>query len=348
MKLILPPGLHAPPELWPDCELLEQPRPEPKPKKGSKIGVLLPRLLVRRREGRLFGSGGEDLVYLPGPASISLFTGCGGMDIGVEAAGFCTVAQHEWSEGACATLIANRPDYFGHSALIQGDIRATPTEMILDAAGLRVGECHLLTGGPPCQGFSWSNSNRGKAHDPRNDLVFEFLRVVRQAMPKYFCMENVPGFVELNKGAYFKAYLKAAYDCYYELVYGLCDAVEYGVPQYRCRFFCMGTRRDLAQIDGDLAGLPEAQTYDKLDLDIMDSLRGPLFEQELKLFKHAPGVRYFPDRPVLIPPPPIARKPGADQPKHRNSTYVEFYRKLERDEPDRIVRSPKFGGRNTA
>lgn len=345
-KLILPPHLRGP-ETWTDCELLEQPRKEPgtRKKDNGAAAPFEPRLLVRRRTASLVGTRGEELICLPGPAAISLFTGCGGMDIGLEHAGMCTVVQHEWSADACKTLICNRPNYFAHSALIQGDLRLTPTEMILEAAQLRVGEAHVLTGGPPCQGFSYSNSNRGKSHDERNDLVYEFLRVIREAKPHYFIMENVPGFVELNKGEYFKKFLRTAYDSFYELVYGLLDAVEYSVPQYRCRFFCMGTRRDVALIDGLIAGMPSAVTFDERDLEVIKSLEvGPLFEPELQRMHERPGVRYFPDRPVLTPPPPIVAKPGVkrdsdDGGKRVNPSYLEFYRKLEREEPDRIVRT---------
>ncbi len=178
-------------------------------------------------------------------------------------------------------------------------------------------------------------------YDRRNDLVFEFLRVVREAQPEFFIMENVPGFLSfpgrIEGKTYLQTFLETAYGCYYELVYGLLDACEYGVPQYRCRFFCMGTRRDLAEIDGVLASLPEPQTFHQRDLDRMRLDTG-LFREETELLTHAPGVRYFPDRPILIPPAPV-RGEG------RNETFLNFCRKLEREEPDRIVRAPKGGMR---
>lgn len=297
-----------------------------------------PRTLVRRRCGNVSGSRGEEILYLPGPAVISLFTGAGGFDLGIEQAGFCTVVQHEWGKEPCETLMANRPRCFRHAALIQGDIRTTPTSMLLEHGNLRVGEAHLLIGGPPCQGFSTSNSNRGKTNDQRNDLVFEYLRVVRESQPRFFCFENVPGFMELNKGAYFEAFLEAGYGAYYELVYGLIDCSEYGVPQRRVRFICQGTRRDIADIDGTIATLPKPHCFGKKDLRLIQTVESaPLFTAEYDKLTHAPGIRYFPDRPVLRPPRPT-NWTNDDGGSRRSREFIEFYDRLEHEEPDRIVR----------
>jgi DNA-cytosine methyltransferase len=297
--------------------------------------------LVRRCVPEIVGPRGEELFYLTGPSHISLFTGAGGMDIGLEEAGYCTLVQHEWWDAACQTLIINRPEFFRHAALIQGDIRQTPTSMLLSEAGLRVGECHIVTGGPPCQGFSHANSDR-TAGDPRNSLVFEYLRVVREAQPHFFIMENVPGFCDLEKGWFLDELLKTAYAAYYELVYGIVNASEHGVPQHRNRFFCMGTRRDLWECEGVLAALPPPTHFHQGDLDRMQILSGTpsLFPglvigdaEELQLLQQAPGIRYFPDRPVLKPPCPTSGE-------GRTKTFLDFYRRIRREEPDRLVFKP--------
>lgn len=313
---------------WIEADLIAEPAKKPD----------APTVLVRRRIPEVDGPRGEQLLYLPGEPTISLFTGAGGFDIGTEAAGFCTVVQHEWDHSACQTLIANRPRYFRHAALIQGDIRETPTSMILGEAGLRVGEPGLLIGGPPCQGFTVANKHAQRGTwDPRNDLVLEYLRVVRESQPKFFLMENVPGFVtfkgKVDGKSYLETFLRAAHDAYYELVYGLLNAVEYGVPQYRCRFFCMGTRRDLVDIEGKLGSLPKPVCFSDPDLKTIRQLEGGLFRHELDALTHAPGVRYFPDRPVLIPPAP-------SNGQQRSKRFIEFYQQLEANEPDRIVREP--------
>lgn len=291
---------------WDEAEVIGE------PVKAPRDGAFLPRVLVKRRLADLHGPRGEFIQCVHGAGTaISLFTGAGGFDLGLEQAGFVSVVQHEWDVACCETLIVNRPHAFRHAALIQGDICYTPTSMILGEAGLRVGEADIVCGGPPCQGFSTANSNRPRAEregDHRNDLVFQFLRVVGEARPKFFIFENVPGFLSFNKGAYFQTFLRAAFDRYYELVYGLINAVEYGVPQNRCRFICMGTRRDLFEIEGTLGGLPAPQTLSKRDLKRIEIWTpSPLFKSEsLELLLHPPGIRYFPDRPVLVPPRPIA------------------------------------------
>jgi len=320
-------GGTARPAPWPEAEVVADPV-----KKPDK-----PLVLVRRRVPLLVGSRGEELVSLPGEPAISLFTGPGGFDIGLEAAGFCTLVQHEWDRTACLTLIQNRPDYFRHAALIQGDIRQTPTSMILGEAGLRVGECRLLVGGPPCQGFTQANRHAlNHKPDVRNDLVYEYLRVVREAKPQCFIFENVPGMFRFNGGSYAEALLRDFYEAYYEVVYGLVNAVEYGVPQFRSRFICMGTRRDLWEIEGMLAGLPVPHCFAG---ETMKRVRVLEKRQpggaELARLTRAPGIRYFPDRPVLRPPDAITR--GGE----RSEAFFEFYDRLEREEPDRLVVQPK-------
>jgi DNA (cytosine-5)-methyltransferase 1 len=319
-------------EGWPEAEIIQSPLDN----KDCKE----PTVLVRRTVPDIVsGDGSTDLFYLPGQPAISLFTGAGGMDIGVESAGFCTVVQHEFDRDACSTLIVNRPEYFRNSALIQGDIWQTPTSMLLQEAGLRVGEAALVCGGPPCQGFTTANSHSHKGtYDPRNDLVMEFLRVVRQAQPRFFIMENVMGFLtfpgKIDGLGYPETFCRAAYDCYYELVYGLVDACSYGVPQTRTRFICMGTRRDLCECEGIIAGLPAPTNFSHHDLNIISTpdLLGQT--EDATLIQMAPGVRYFPDRPFLKPPKP---NNGSSLDDGASASHKEFYRRLLRDEPDRIV-----------
>lgn len=328
-------GREMPWATWPEAEIVGKPA-----RRGD-----VPTVLVKRRLSDLENAAGDELIYLEGNPAISLFTGAGGMDIGLEQAGFVSLCQVEWDGCACETLIANRPNFFRHSALIQGDIRQMPTWMILRESGLYVGEAHLVCGGPPCQGFSTSNtkSHHG-TYDSRNDLVFEFVRVVREAQPRFFVFENVPGFRSFSDGKYMAHFLEAAFGSGYELVYGLVNAVEYGVPQRRCRFICMGTRRDLAMIDGMIGSLPAPVCFGQGDLErlkILDGVVGPEADAERAKIMRPPGIRYFPDRPVLCPPDPW-------HDDGRPAGFHRFYDELEAKEPDRIVRAPRDQQRRAA
>ena len=176
------------PAIWPEAEVIASPR------RTQDAGET--EVLVRRRAGDLCGPGGEEIVYCPGYPCISLFSGIGGFEIGMEPVGFVFLCQHEMDRTACQTLIHNRPNFFRHAALIQGDINQTPASMILSAAGLRVGECYIVTGGPPCQGFS--TAGRRDPDDVRNTLVFSYLQKVREIQPRFFAFEKVAGFVSMK------------------------------------------------------------------------------------------------------------------------------------------------------
>lgn len=322
---------------WTHSELIQRPLPAKQ--------LHAPTVLVKRLLPEIDGPRHEQLFYLPGNPAISLFTGAGGMDIGLEQAGWTSVLQHEWDENACATLIGNRPHYFRHAALIQGDIRQTTTAMLLREAGLRVGEAHIITGGPPCQGFSTGNTKAMRHEDDqRNDLVLEYVRVVREAQPHFFLFENVPGILRFQDGRYFRWFLEHAHSAFYELVYGLVDCVEYGVPQHRVRFICMGTRRDLVECDGLLAGLPAPECFSESDLRTIRESSESLFgDGAARRLRRAPGIRYFPDRPVLIPPRPTCSQGRSSDGFGRSEEFMDFYDRLERDEPDRLVTVPVGG-----
>lgn len=297
-----------------------------------------PTLLVRRRKTQMLDRYGFEFRAAHEYSVISLFTGAGGFDLGMEQAGYHTLCQVELDYWACQTLICNRPTCFRDAALIQGDIRRIRTSDILRECGLYVGEPFMVIGGSPCQGFSRvnSNANQGK-YDSRNDLTFEYLRVVRESQPTFFAFENVPGFMrfkgEINGQKYHEAFLAEAYRSGYELVYGLINCAEYGVPQNRIRFICFGTRRDKFEIDGILGSLPAPQYFGSEDLQQIELYENSLFPEQADLIKHPPGVRYFPDREVLRPPAPVV---GCETGGGRTKPFLDFYENLLKNEPDRL------------
>ena len=186
----------------------------------------------------------------PSPKSvISLFTGAGGLDLGLEAAGFDNRLCVEIDEDARATLRMNRPDW---KIAEPGDIhRIEPTE-ILRQAGLKPGQTTLLAGGPPCQPFSksgyWSNGDSGRLKDPRANTLKAYLRIVEVAMPKVFLLENVKGlaFDGKDEGLRFlqrqiSVINRRTGSKYHPQVVHI-NAASYGIPQRRERIFILAQR----------------------------------------------------------------------------------------------------------
>lgn len=165
--------------------------------------------------------------------AVDLFSGCGGLSLGLKRAGFSVKAAVEIDPAAVHTYLKNHPD----TTLIHSDIRKVKAKDLKRAAKLGNRRLDLLAGCPPCQGFS---RIRRKGHyDPRNDLIFEFLRMVKNLQPRLVLMENVPG---LADDARFQIFLKRikSYGYFYE--WGILDAADFGVPQRRKRLIVMASR----------------------------------------------------------------------------------------------------------
>lgn len=193
---------------------------------------------------------------------ISLFSGCGGMDLGFRMAGLEIRVMIELDKACCDTLRANftragwraRGVHGGKGlppwiqkrepCILQRDICKTGTEEILAAADLKVGEPGVVAGGFPCQGFSTSGKRIVK--DPRNSLYLQCVRVVKEALPRFFVFENVPGLISMAKGRIIDQICKDFAACGYDVIWQLLNAADYGVPQIRRRIFFVGMRRDIA------------------------------------------------------------------------------------------------------
>lgn len=180
--------------------------------------------------------------------AISLFSGAGGLDLGAEQAGYEVRAAVESDRDAAATMEKN----FRHlvSPVIQKDILDTPTEEILEAAGLRGGERpDLLLGGPPCTPFSksgfWLEWKR-EGLDPDASLLQAYTRVLAEARPRHFVLENVYALTYNNKASRpaFERLMReidaAGYHCQPKVL----NAADYGVPQSRPRLFVLGVPKD--------------------------------------------------------------------------------------------------------
>jgi DNA (cytosine-5)-methyltransferase 1 len=128
---------------------------------------------------------------------------------------------------------------------IAGDIRSLPTGDLLDVAGLRVGEAELLVGGPPCTPFSksgfWLEEKRSSA-DPNASLLDEYARVVTEARPRAFVLENVQGLTYATHRAQLKRVLSQLAAAGYRPQFKVLMAADYGDPQLRRRVFVVGRR----------------------------------------------------------------------------------------------------------
>ena len=178
--------------------------------------------------------------------AISLFSGAMGLDIGLELAGLNVRIGQDNDAYCVETIKAN-----GHK-VIGGDIRKIEPQQLLDAIGLEKGEPFLVCGGPPCQSFSTAGKRLGIS-DPRGSLFMDFIRMIDFIRPRYFIMENVKGLMSSKAAEGLTALdiiLSEFQKLGYKTVYGLLDAVNYGVPQFRERFVLIGSR------DGENIFLP--------------------------------------------------------------------------------------------
>lgn len=203
---------------------------------------------------------------------ISLFSGAGGADCGFAMAGYTIRVMVEQDKSCCNTLKANwhaeellkrdninsKKDIKKHMdwyhepepVILQRDITKTTTQEILEAGDLQIGEAFIVFGGSPCQGFSTANPHRC-LEDPRNRLIWEFWRVVNEAMPRSFFFENVPGMVQGKKYPVIIEFSKKLANSGYDVIWDILDAADYGVPQRRKRVIMMGKRIDAAALIND-------------------------------------------------------------------------------------------------
>jgi DNA (cytosine-5)-methyltransferase 1 len=187
---------------------------------------------------------------------ISLYSGAGGLDYGIEAAGFETVVAVEMDNWCCQTLRANR-DW----AVIENKIEDIPTSQILKEGKLKKGEAKLLIGGPPCQPFSksgyWRTGDAARLEDPRAQTLEEYMRVLEQTLPEAFILENVFGLAYKGKDEglqFLKDRLNAINKknkVNYSFNWKVLNAAHYGVPQIRERVFIVGSR------DGKVFNFPQ-------------------------------------------------------------------------------------------
>jgi DNA (cytosine-5)-methyltransferase 1 len=259
---------------------------------------------------------------VPG-AMVSLFTGAMGLDLGFELAGFETKVIVENDRAAVETIKANRPQVpvimrQWKQGMRPASIGEVSTEELLLTAGLGVGETTVVIGAPPCEPYSTAGRRNGKA-DHRADGMMEFIRVINEAKPRYFVLEEVDSFLsaavrhipfydririhednlarEERLGSFFDEVMAAFAATGYALSFdprnpkaSVLNAADFGVAQNRKRFILIGTR------EGPPVQLPSPRTLKPKTLgQVLDDLNDP--SPEYKDFPQAWG-QYL----RLVPP----------------------------------------------
>lgn len=190
-----------------------------------------------------------------GLRAVSLFAGAGGLDLGLEAAGFSVAYAVENDPVAIETLNQNRARWFPVLPETRPlDITRLDPRDVMREIGVRPGEVDLLAGGPPCVAFSKSGFHleyKRLGQDPRAGLLGDYLRFLEALRPRAFLMENVYGLAYRNQSApFFDALRSGILELGYSLQYQVLNAADYGVPQNRQRLFLIGTS------DGEPAPFP--------------------------------------------------------------------------------------------
>lgn len=179
--------------------------------------------------------------------AFSLFSGAGGMDIGVKQAGFDILGCVELDKNCCATLRENVRREGRQTRIFEGDIRSfDPTELMQDT-GIKPGEIDLLFGGPPCQAFSQIGKMKS-LEDERGLLLYQMIRYAEAFKPRALMMEQVKGLLNAKDlhgkaGGVFESFIKQLEDMGYVPKWRVMLAANYGVAQLRQRVIIVATRK---------------------------------------------------------------------------------------------------------
>ena len=174
--------------------------------------------------------------------SIELFAGAGGLALGLEQAGFEHLGLVEFNKYAADTLIANRPRW----KVLCEDIAQVAERDLEQEFEIAKYELDLLSGGAPCQSFSYAGKRLG-LQDVRGTMFYHYATFLHKLQPKMFLFENVRGLLTHDGGRTFKTILDIFEDEGYTTVHKVLNAWNYGVPQKRERLITIGIRNDLAE-----------------------------------------------------------------------------------------------------
>lgn len=173
---------------------------------------------------------------------IELFAGAGGLALGIEKAGFETIGLIEFNRPAAETLKKNRPEW----NVICDDIANISCLDLEEYFDIKKGELDLLSGGAPCQAFSYAGKRLG-LEDTRGTLFYHYAIFLQKLQPRMFLFENVRGLLTHDNGKTYKTMLSVFEEAGYDIQYKVLNAWDYGVAQKRERLITIGIRKDLAE-----------------------------------------------------------------------------------------------------
>ena len=224
--------------------------------------------------------------------SIELFAGAGGLALGVEKAGFNTLGLIEFDKDAADTLKKNRPNW----NVINDDIANISCLDLEKYFSIKKGELDLLSGGAPCQAFSYAGKRLG-LEDARGTLFYHYALFLEKLQPKMFLFENVRGLLTHDHGKTYSTMLDIFTKAGYTIDKQVLNAWNYGVPQKRERLITIGIRNDL--VGKTEYRFPKAHSYKPVLrvvlLDCPDGPGVPYGEKKRKIFELVPAGGYWRD-----------------------------------------------------
>ena len=234
------------------------------------------------------------------PISIELFAGAGGLALGLEKAGFETIGLIEINKYASETLKKNRPEW----NVINEDIENISSLNLEEYFNIKKGELDLLSGGAPCQSFSYAGKRLG-LEDARGTLFYHYALFLEKLKPKMFLFENVRGLLTHDKGRTYEIILDIFEQAGYSIPENqkkVLNAWDYGVAQKRERLITIGIRKDL--VNSKKFEFPVPHKYKPVLRDILldcpKSPGGTYPENKRKIFEMVPPGGYWRDIPEKI------------------------------------------------
>lgn len=225
---------------------------------------------------------------------IELFAGAGGLALGLEEAGFEEIGLIEIDKTACDTLRLNRPNW----NVVEADIVEFSKKDLLKEFNLKKEELDLLSGGYPCQSFSYAGKKMG-LEDVRGTMFYYYAEFLRQLQPKMFLAENVKGLTTHDGGKTMQTMIDVFEELGYKVEWKVLNAWDYGVAEKRQRVVIIGVRDDLQ--DTVKFQYPKPHEYKPVLRDVLqnvpDSIGAKYPEKKKKVFDLVPPGGYWRDLP---------------------------------------------------